>query len=45
VNQILSDSIEKNLNSDIAFMKLPFHINDRAFAEEAVGRLLEMMNV
>lgn len=43
VNQILSDSIEKNLNSDIPFVKLPFHINDKAFAEEAVERLLEMM--
>ena len=44
INEILSDSIEKNLNFDIAFVKLPFHINDRAFAEEAVERLLEMMN-
>ena len=43
VNQILSDCIEKSLNSDIAFVKLPFHINDRAFAEEAVGLLLGMM--
>ena len=43
VNQVLSDSIEKNLNSEFAFAKLPFHINDREFAEAAVERLLEMM--
>lgn len=45
VNQMLSDSIEKYLNSDIVFMKSPFHINDQEFAEAAVGRLLEMMKV
>lgn len=43
VNRILSDSIEKNLNSSIVFMKLPFHINDQEFAKAAVERLLEMM--
>ena len=43
VNHILSDSIEKNLNSDIAFMNLPLHINEKEFAEKAVTTLMEMM--
>ena len=43
VNHILSDSIEKNLNSDIAFMNLPLHINEKEFAEKAVETLMEMM--
>ncbi|WP_339875628.1 Tm-1-like ATP-binding domain-containing protein [uncultured Algoriphagus sp.] len=43
VNQILSDSIEKNLNSDIAFINLPLHINEKEFAEKAVETLMEMM--
>ena len=43
VNHILSDSIEKNLNSDIAFINLPLHINEKEFAEKAVTTLMEMM--
>ena len=43
VNQILSDSIEKNLNSDIAFINLPLHINEKEFARKAVETLMEMM--
>ena len=42
-NLALSTAIQANLNPKIPFVKLPFHINDRAFAEEAVERLLEMM--
>lgn len=43
VNEVLSDAIREKLKPEIAFESLPFHINDRAFAEEAVVRLLEMM--
>ncbi|UZD21413.1 Tm-1-like ATP-binding domain-containing protein [Algoriphagus halophytocola] len=43
VNHILSDSIEKNLNSDIAFINLALHINEKEFAEKAVTTLIELM--
>lgn len=43
VNKVLSDSIQDNLKTEISFDRLPFHINDQAFAEKAVERLLEMM--
>jgi uncharacterized protein (UPF0261 family) len=43
VNKVLSDAIQENLKPEIAFEKLPLHINDQKFAEAAVEKLLEMM--
>ncbi|MEB2779024.1 Tm-1-like ATP-binding domain-containing protein [Algoriphagus sp. C2-6-M1] len=42
-NQALSKSIHENLKSEIPFVNLPLHINDPAFAAEAVERLMGMM--
>lgn len=42
-NRALSKSIQENLKSEIPFVNLPLHINDPAFAAEAVDKLLEMM--
>ncbi len=42
-NRALSKSIRENLKSEVPFVNLPFHINEPAFAAEAVKRLLEMM--
>lgn len=44
-NQALSKSIQDNLKSEIPFVNLPLHINDREFAEAAVGKLLEIIKV
>ncbi|EAZ81966.1 Tm-1-like ATP-binding domain-containing protein [Algoriphagus machipongonensis] len=43
-NEALSISIQDNLKSEIPFVKLPFHINDQAFAEKAVDSLLKMID-
>jgi len=43
VNQVLSDSIQKNLKPEIAFDRLSFHINEPEFAMKAVERLLRLM--
>ncbi len=43
-NQVLFDSIEEHLDSEILLKKLPLHINDPQFAESAVNKLLELIN-
>jgi len=43
VNQVLSDSIQENLKPELVFERLPFHINQKEFAVEAVQRLLGLM--
>jgi uncharacterized protein (UPF0261 family) len=43
VDRVLSEAIQENLKPEISFESLPFHINDRHFAEAAVERLLELM--
>lgn len=44
-NQALSSSIQESLKSEIAFVNLPLHINDREFAKAAVEKLLEIINI
>lgn len=43
-DQILFDSIEKNVRKDIPVVKVDANINDDLFAEQAVGLLLQIMN-
>jgi uncharacterized protein (UPF0261 family) len=43
VNKVLLNYIQKNLIPQISFERLPFHINEKEFAKEAVERLLGLM--